>query len=195
VNVSIVNWTKGLANQAILDGSEVGEITAALRPASSDVSAAERLQANSGRCFYGPIPSGRGFVLRLEEAEKLLADEPRYRDVIRPFLGGEDISNDPLQAPRRYVIDFGLRSLEEAMEYPRALEVVRMLVKPERDKTRRRAYRERWWRFAEPLVEMRRAVEPLPRYVGGDGDGEAHSLHLVRPMVVSQQRNECLRIQ
>ena len=172
VNVSIVNWIKGPAASAVLDGVQVREITAALRPPETDTSSAARLVANAGRCFYGPIPAGRGFVLKREQAERLLEAEPRYRDVVRPFLGGEDIANDPSQTPRRYVIDFGLRSLEEAMEYPRVLDVVRLLVKPERDKTRRRAYRERWWRFAEPLVEMRLATAGLARYIGGTATGK-----------------------
>jgi len=58
------------------------------------------------------------------------------------------------------------------MGYPEALDVVRLLVKPERDTTRRKAYRERWWRFAEPLVAMRKAVEPLDRYIGGTATGK-----------------------
>ena len=58
------------------------------------------------------------------------------------------------------------------MDYPEALQVVRLLVKPERDKTRRKAYRERWWRFAEPLVAMREAVAPLSRYIGGTATGK-----------------------
>jgi hypothetical protein len=49
---------------------------------------------------------------------------------------------------------------------------VRLLVKPERDRTRRKAYRERWWRFAEPLVGMRKAVDGLSRYIGGTATGK-----------------------
>src|SRR5207249_272189 len=55
---------------------------------------------------------------------------------------------------------------------PKALEVVQLLVKPQRDRTRRKAYRERWWRFAEPLVEMRNALAGLSRYIAGTAQGK-----------------------
>lgn len=58
------------------------------------------------------------------------------------------------------------------MEFPKALDVARLLVKPERDKTRRAAYRERWWRFAEPLPAMRDALAPLSRYIAGTAQGK-----------------------
>ena len=176
VNVSIVNWVKtppGAPKSRLLDGHEVGEITASLRPPGDDVSSAVQLEGNARKCFYGPIPAGKGFVLERGQAEAFLSrSDAKYRDVIRPYLGGEDISNDPKQAPTRFIIDFGLRTLEEAQEYPEALKVIRLLVKPERDHTRRKAYRERWWRFAEPLVEMRKATAGLSRYIGGTATGK-----------------------
>lgn len=176
VNVSIVNWVKaplGAPRSRVLDGHEVREITASLRRTEDDVSAAVQLEANARRCFYGPIPAGMGFILDKDRAEAFLSrSEAKYRDVIRPYLGGEDISNDPEQAPTRFIIDFGLRTLEEAQQYPEALNVVRLLVKPERDQTRRKAYRERWWRFAEPLVAMREATTGLSRYIGGTATGK-----------------------
>jgi len=176
VNVSIVNWIKEPPTRpdaVLLDGNKEDEITASLRRRAEDVSSAVSLVANSGKCFYGPIPAGKGFILERSRAEEFLArSDARYRDVIRPYLGGDDIVNDPRQAPTRYVIDFGLRTLEEATAYPEALQVVRLLVKPERDRTRRKAYRERWWRFAEPLVQMRKTVEGLSRYIGGTATGK-----------------------
>jgi hypothetical protein len=176
VNVSIVNWIKledVVPVSRVLDGHEVREITASLRPVDTDVSSAVQLEANAGRCFYGPIPAGKGFILDKNRAEMFLArSDANYRDVIRPYLGGEDISTNPQQAPTRFIIDFGLRTLEESMAYPEALTVVRLLVKPEREKTRRKAYRDRWWRFAEPLVGMRSAVADLSRYIGGTATGK-----------------------
>lgn len=176
VDVSIVNWVKAPSvppAATMLDGIEVDGIGPSLRPLALDVSSAVSLSQNDDRCFFGPIPSGRGFILGKERAEGFLAEnDASYREVIRPYLVGADLADDPNQAPSRFIIDFGLRSLEEAMAYPAALQVVRMLVKPERDKTRRKAYRERWWRFAEPLVAMRLAVAPLSRYIAGTATGK-----------------------
>jgi len=117
----------------VLDGVEVPGISAALRPAGVDPSAARRLPQNRGKAFQGPMPVGKGFLLDSKEAEQLLRrTEARYRDVVRPYLIGEDIAEDPAQAPRRHIVDFGLQPLEEAMRYPAALEIVQKRVKTER---------------------------------------------------------------
>jgi len=105
VNVSIVNWVKEPKHapaMRVLDGVQVSAVTAALRAPEGDVSSAARLGRNNSRCFYGPIPSGTGFILGKSQAESFLASaDASYRDVIRPYLGGEDIATDPLQSPSR----------------------------------------------------------------------------------------------
>lgn len=77
-----------------------------------------------------------------------------------------------MQQPRRWIIDFGMRSLEEAMRYPEALRIVRERVKPERDKNRRKAYRDYWWRFAEPRPKLRSRLAPLSRFIAGNAQGK-----------------------
>ena len=69
---------------------------------------------------------------------------------MRPYLTGDDLAEDPRQEPRRWIIDFGLRTLEAAMDYPAALDIVRERVKPARAQKNREAYRRNWWLFAEP---------------------------------------------
>ena len=176
VNVSIVNWIKNppqLPVGLMLDGVEVPGITAALRPLGADSSGAARLEANRGRAFQGQIPVGEGFVLTPEEAEQLVArSDADYSKVVRPYLIGEDIAEDPDQAPRRWIIDFGFMPLEEAAQYPAALEIVRERVKPVRENNRDRGFREQWWRFGRPRREMRAALEPLSRYIAGLAQGK-----------------------
>jgi hypothetical protein len=171
VNVSIVNWIKEPAQPPtdfLLDGVEVDAISPALQPADLDVTRAERLSGNSGFSFQGPNPAGAGFVVTPAEAEALLSsDEADYARVVRPYLIAEDITEDPLQAPRRWIIDFAQMDLEEANQYPAALEIVKHKVKPARDKVRRKSRRERWWRFGEVAVGMRRAVDGLDRFIVG----------------------------
>jgi hypothetical protein len=173
VDVSIVNWLKSDVHPslAMLDGAQVSEINASLRGTRS--MEAVRLAANRRRSFQGPQPVGKGFLLDRTEAEALLAlsDAP-YRDVVRPYLVGEDIANAPDQRPTRYVIDFGLRPLQEAMQFPVALEIVRERVKPERDRNRRKVRREKWWLLGELVPSMRRALGPLDRYLAGTATGK-----------------------
>lgn len=68
------------------------------------------------------------------EAARLLEDDGvDYSRVVRAYLTAKDLADHPEQAPSRWVIDFGLMSLEQAMGYPRALEIVRGKVKPTRE--------------------------------------------------------------
>jgi hypothetical protein len=187
VNVSIVNWVQQPAEppeRFELDGREVVGISTRLRESKLSIEEYEPLLENRGRSFQGPIPAG-SFYLDMAEAELLLArSEAAYADVIRPYLIGDDITEEPQQRPRRWIIDFELRSLEESAAYPAALQLVRERVKPERDKNNREAYRRYWWRFAEPRPGMRKTLRPLSRYIAGNAQGK-------RFLFAWQERNVC----
>ncbi len=176
VNVSIIDWVKDpkvAPLRFVLDGVEVAGITPALTSLDSDVTSAAQLKPNAGFAFQGPIPVGKGFLLEDDEAHRLLeVTDADYREVVRPYLIGKDIAEDPGQRPRRWIIDFGARSLEEASEWPAALEVVRERVKPFREKNRRKTRREKWWLLGELVPAMRAALRPLDRYIGGTATGK-----------------------
>lgn len=175
VNVSIVNWVQRPSEppeRFVLDGEPVVGINTRLRESKVPIEEYEALAPNRGRSFQGPIPAG-GFYLEPDEAREILArEDARYADVVRPYLVGDDITEEPEQRPRRYVIDFGMRSLEEAMTYPEAIRLVRERVKPKRDENNREAYRRYWWRFAEPRPKMRARLDGLERYVAGNRIGK-----------------------
>lgn len=176
VDVSIVNWVKEPSEPVIhceLDGDPVSGITAELRTPERSTGEARLLPANEGRCFQGPIPVGDGFIIAADEAESLLSRaDADYRQVVRPYLTGDDIAEDPRQQPRRWIIDFAQMPLEEAMRYPAALDVVRKRVKPWREENPRRSRRERWWLLGEQAAGMRQALEGLPRYVASTAQGK-----------------------
>lgn len=176
VNVIIVNWVKNpIAPPATfsLDATPVGGITAALRPTGHDISTAPRLRQNAGRAFQGPMPVGRGFVLAPAEARQLLSrTDAAYEQVVRPFLVGDDIANQPQQLPSRYVIDFAVRPLEDAARYPAALEILRRRVKKEREANRDPFRREHWWLLGRPVLAMRSALKGLDRYIAGIAQGK-----------------------
>ncbi|CAN5800042.1 hypothetical protein BH18ACT13_BH18ACT13_11960 [soil metagenome] len=174
VDVSIVNWLRApdaVPARVVLDGQEVDGITSSLRSPTSDITSATRLSVNAGRAFQGPIPVGRGFVLDVEEAERLL-NSPTNRDVVRPYLVGDDIVSDPESKPRRYVIDFGFLSYEDAQRYAAPMTIVRERVKPERDQNRDAGFRTSWWRFGRPRGEMRDALAGLSRFVAANRYGK-----------------------
>ncbi|MCO4273535.1 hypothetical protein NG701_03690 [Pseudarthrobacter sp. HLT3-5] len=161
VHVSIVNWVKepAAAPTFTLDGEAALGINPSLRNEEVHGWDPANLKLNSGRCFQGPIPVGAGFIITPHEASSLLADEGgSYSDVVRQYLTGDDITDDPEQGARRWIIDFGLRPLEHAARYPAALKIVRDRVKPERELNKDKGFREKWWLFGRPRAEMRQAI-------------------------------------
>ncbi|HZT54001.1 MAG TPA: DNA methyltransferase, partial [Gaiellaceae bacterium] len=150
---------------AVLDGREVRAIGPSLDPKSRVEGKAFRLAANAGKFFQGPIVLGMGFVLAPEEAEALIAKDPRNRDVLFPYLNGEDLNSSPTLSPSRWVINFFDWPLEKAEEYPDCLAIVRAKVKPARERDNRKAYRERWWQFAEKRRELQLAIAGLDRVI------------------------------
>ena len=166
VHVSLVNWTKGSepSPRFMLDGAEVSGISPELRTPERSTGEVARLRANAGRCYQGPIPVGDGFIITETEAGELISGGSHYRAVVRPYLTGDDIADEPEQRARRWIIDFGRMRLEEAAKYPAALNIVRERVKPSRDSNPRRARRERWWLFGEQAVGMRLGIASLHRY-------------------------------
>lgn len=175
MNVSVINWVQRPAEPPVhfeLDGREAIGISTRLRESKLAVEEYEPLRENRGRSFQGPIPAGQ-FYLGDDEAEAMLAlPEARYLDVVRRYLIGDDITEEPRQQPRRWIVDFELRTLEEAVLYPAALDLVRERVKPERDKNNRETYRRFWWRFAEPRPGMRQALSSCARYIAGNAQGK-----------------------
>jgi hypothetical protein len=156
----------------ILDGESVEGISTRLRESKLEIEEYEPLPANLGRSFQGPIPAGN-FYLEPDEGREILdRDDANYAEVVRPYLIGDDITEEPEQEPRRFIVDFGFMALEEAMKYPAALDWVREHVKPERDKNRDQGFRKYWWRFGRPRGEMRKAIEPLSRYIAGNRIGK-----------------------
>jgi hypothetical protein len=175
VDVSIVNWIKdppSVPVRFMLDHVETMGITAALRSPALDVADAKPLRPNAGRAFQGPMPVGAGFILAAEEAKALWETDGKYRDVVRRYLVGDDIANRWDQAPSRFIIDFGVRRLEEATGYDAALQIVRARVKPERDTNRDRFRREHWWLLGRPVLAMREALSGLDRYIAGIAQGK-----------------------
>jgi hypothetical protein len=177
VEVSLVNWVRDPASPPAtfsLDGELIGEpISPSLSPLSRSVDLAKDLPANVRHAFIGPVINGKGFLLEKDEADALLKKGKQWREVIRPYLVGEDVLSQVDHGPSRWVIDFGFRPLEECeRDFPEAVAIVRDRVKPHHDTVRRAVYREKWWRFAEPIREMREKLSGSGRYVAAPAQGK-----------------------
>jgi hypothetical protein len=84
-------------------------------------------------------------------------------DIVRPWINGQDIAR---RWAGFWIIDFppGMQ-LEEAATYAAPFSYAERIVKPEREKNKRSAYRERWWMHAEPRPEMRSRLAPCEQFV------------------------------
>jgi hypothetical protein len=99
-----------------IDGRPVERLSAYLVNGDNDDSPMP-LAANEGKAYQGSIVLGMGFTFddaaaakgmanSLAEMEELIAKDSRNSERIKPFLGGEEVSNDPRHSHHRYIIDF-----------------------------------------------------------------------------------------
>jgi hypothetical protein len=153
----------GEAEAIVLDDNPVRAITPALDPASRVTGTPHRLAANAGIAFIGSYILGMGFTMTPDEAQDLIARDPRNAEVLFPYLNGEDLNSRPDCSASRWVINFHDWPLKRAEQYPECMERVIRLVKPERARNNDRSRREIWWRFTRPAVDLQRAVAGLDR--------------------------------
>lgn len=165
VHVSIIGFMGGKADRPILDGEPVSAINADLT-SGADTTVAAQLAQNDRIGFVGDVKAG-AFDVEATVARKWLG-EPNSNgkssaDVVVPWFNGRDVT----ARPRAYwIIDFGDdQELRHAAGYDAPLQFVRDHIKPERDKVKRKRYRELWWLHAEPCMRMRQAIRDLPRYL------------------------------
>jgi hypothetical protein len=99
----------------LLEYHEVPVITAYLFHAGVHEDPA-RLDINGGKCFIGSYVLGMGFTFddtdtrgvatSLGEMERLVHKDPHNAERIFPYIGGEEVNDNPTHAHHRYVIDF-----------------------------------------------------------------------------------------
>jgi hypothetical protein len=185
VDVSIVNWVKQphALPALTLNGVTVDSISPSLR-AEDDIEPT-RLVKNRGLAFQGMLP-GANYVVDSQVAKRLRDDTAaQYSDVIRPYLSGEDIATDPAQRPSRFVADFGVMALEDASQYPLALQVIQLQAKHDREESTSYHRNPRWWQFLWPRPVFRERVRGQRRYLAGTATGKRILFCWCEPDVVA----------
>ncbi len=164
--VHIVKNAKYRPNSCFLNGNNVEGITPFLLEGVAGDDPAH-LHANQNLCFSGATIVGDGFILEEEEALQLLANNQFNSEILKPFLGGQEMNDSAKSTGNRYIINFGTMDLDEASQWPELLEIVRERVKPERDKKDNNAIALRqqkyWWRFRSDAPYLKEAIAPLGR--------------------------------
>ena len=166
----------------ILDEKPVNGITPFLTVPGKLAGNPYRLIANQSKSFIGSYVLGMGFVLEPEEAQKLIEKNPKNKDVLFPYLNGEDLNSSSDQSPSRWVINFKDWPLDAdhddlkkpkgkpyAVDYPDCLKIVEEKVKPERDKlglkqdSSAKGYAKYWWLYGRRALELYQAIASLER--------------------------------
>jgi hypothetical protein len=156
VEVALVTITKQpWKGKFILAGKEVETITPYLDDAATLGNPWPLIQ-NDGKSFQGSIVLGKGFALEPQEAEELIRKNPKNKNVLFPYLNGDDLNSNPDQSPSRWVINFFDWAEEKCRdEYPECFDIVERLVKPERDKiTYSKTAKEKWWLYERSRADM-----------------------------------------
>lgn len=135
------------------------------------------LKQNEGKSFQGSIVLGKGFVLEPSVAKALITKDSKNKDVLFPYLNGDDLNNNPDQQPSRWVINFFDWPEEKAKSYPDCFEIIERLVKPERQRwaidkdgnetvgeyALRKPLPEKWWIYGEKRPALYSTIKNLGR--------------------------------
>ncbi len=158
------------SGQHILDGRPVSGIDEMLYPLSRSRWRKQRLAENAGKSFQGSIVLGMGFTMRPEQAQTLIDKDPNNADVLRLYLGGEDLNQSPTQTAPRWIINFFDWPEEKARQYSDCFTIVEEKVKPERQERKatgefkkRKPLPQRYWIYADKRPNLYRTIEPLDR--------------------------------
>jgi len=163
VAISIVIISKGkYIGKITLDEVIVKSISSRLDD-QEFISKPYRLKSNVGKSYVGSYLWGKGFVLTETEARSLIKKDSKNREVIFPYLVGEDINRNPSQKASKWVINFFDWPLDQASIYSDCLNILLEKVKPEREKVKRAVYRDLWWQFAEKQRGLYDSIRPLSR--------------------------------
>jgi len=200
VHVSLVNWlkkstktpadfwlpkTKKLFTQLgdNLDSEwkceEIPVISAALS-ADKDVTAALHLRANTNPkfCLEGQQPGHTGFSITKDELKRFSARDSEWRDVIFPFLNGDDFLSNSFKTEPTWLIDFEERDLFAAKRHRDIFAHLEKEVLPdwirnaeeEKKKTGKTTgeHQDRlqtWWLLKRRRGELISGINKLSRYI------------------------------
>ncbi len=154
----------------VLNGQRVRAISSFLTVPGRVEGNPYRLAANAGKSFQGSIVLGMGFVLEPDEAAQLIRLNPRNREVLFPYMNGEDLNSRPDQSPSRWVINFFDWPPERAERYSEPWTIIQEKVKPERQRCNpdgtyvlRKPLPNRYWHYCDKRPALYSTITGMDR--------------------------------
>ncbi|WP_427921416.1 Eco57I restriction-modification methylase domain-containing protein [Streptomyces sp. cg40] len=160
-------WLGGQTDETenpFLDGHKVHGITAGLNVLSRVSGNPFPLEANVDACFQGVTLRGIGFTLKPEQAQSLIARDPRNQDALLPYLGGEDLNSRPDVSASRWTINFRNWPEGKARSYPDLWNIVDSKVKGVREKADAESPI-KFWHYWRPRPELHDAIAELAKVI------------------------------
>ncbi|MFZ2961392.1 MAG: DNA methyltransferase [Candidatus Ozemobacteraceae bacterium] len=142
-----------------LDGVDTASISSSL--SSDNQLVRPKILAGVTSAFLGTTVYGRGFFLSNNEAQHLIAQDPACKSVIKPFLNGDDVMQNPSPNPSRFVLYFQGKTVDEAARFGPAFALAKERAFPERQKSSSKRRREMWWLYTSPAEDLYQAVRML----------------------------------
>jgi hypothetical protein len=161
--VSLVALHKGdWLGKRVLDGKDVPVISTYFEE-YSDAGNPLPLSENASSVYEGSKFQGDGFLLSHEEARQLIEIDSINQAVISRTINGDELNNEPGQAPQRSVINFRNWPEKRARMYAKPFEIVEQNVKPERAAQDDKGAKKNWWQYLRPRNELYSLIDNLPR--------------------------------
>ncbi len=175
VTISIIHITKSRQTiQKFLNGITVKNITAFLLDRGGNEDPL-KLNKRESQYFVGTIIWGIGFTFEdtpksdestpgspipIKTKDRLIKSNSSYKEIIKPYIGGEEVNTSPTHSYHRYVANFGNRSEEECRKrWPELMSIIERKVKPERDKVKNKSCQKFWWKYPSLGKNREAAIE------------------------------------
>jgi hypothetical protein len=120
------------------------------------------LKANMGIAFQGSTILGGGHIVTEPEAQSLIKEDVRNKEVLFPYLNGDELNSDPQQQPSRWVVNFYDWDEDRAATYIRVYEILKVRAYPDRlEKSKKKSYNaimKSWWQYWRPRADLYHAI-------------------------------------
>ena len=146
------------------DGMKVARITTLLEPQGRVDGQPIALKENKNIAFQGCIVLGKGFVISKEQAAEWIEADSKNKEVLFPYLNGEDLNSRPDCSASRFTIDFGEMPEKQALSYAAPFKHLKKFVYPERMKQDAGKYPRmvnEWWKYWNARPALREAISKL----------------------------------
>lgn len=115
-----------------------------------------QLKDNSGRMLQGVILNNEGFKIGEHEARSLLVADDKYKEVVFPFIGGNEVNSNSDNRPACWVINFWDWPEAKVKQYAAAFQKLENQINSQEGDDNEA--KKNWWRFLRPRPELHHAI-------------------------------------